>query len=82
VLAGIDAYGLLAAAIPLALAILGVAWRLGALERTVKDLSDDVKETRDDVKTTRDDLGNLRDQLGGRMVGGRRWNDPQQRRGR
>jgi hypothetical protein len=81
VLASIDVYGLLAGVVPLALAILGVAWRLGHLEGTVKDLQDDVKETRDDVKSTRESLGNIRDQLGGRVVGGRRWNDPQQRRG-
>jgi hypothetical protein len=82
VLASIDVYGLLAAAVPLALAILTVAWRLGVLDSTVKDLQDDVKETRDDVKTTRDDLVTLRDQLGGRVIGGRRWNDPQPRRGK
>lgn len=73
---------ILAASVPLALAILGVAWRLGSLESTVKEVQQDVKDVRDDLRDTRDDVATVRDNLGGRVVGGRRWNDPRGRKGR
>lgn len=53
-MAQVDVPAILAASIPLAIAIIGggltMAWRLGGLERSVKDLSNDVTEMRTEVK--------------------------------
>ena len=72
-LAGVDVYGILAAVVPLAIAIIGgglaMAWRLGGLERTVNDLQNKV----DDVSDTVD---GIEEKLDGRRIGGRRWTDP------
>jgi len=50
----VDVVTILAATIPLAIAIIGgglaMAWRLGGLERSVKDLAEDVKELKDKVR--------------------------------
>lgn len=54
IFAQVDVPAILAATVPLAVAIIGggltMAWRLGGLERTVKDLVGDVKDMRTEVK--------------------------------
>lgn len=53
-LAQVDVPAILAATIPLGAAIIGggltMAWRLGGLERTVKNLVDEMKDMRTEVK--------------------------------
>lgn len=50
----VDIAAILSATIPLAIAIVGggltMAWRLGGLEKTVKELNDDVKELKGQVR--------------------------------
>lgn len=60
----IDTPGLLAAVLPLTLAIItGVitlAWRLGKLEQTVHEQRDDMEESQRDRREMRTDLTNIR----------------------
>lgn len=46
----VDYVGLLAVAAPMIIALFGLAYRMGALDRTVKDVKDDTKDMRQDIK--------------------------------
>lgn len=49
-LAQVDYTGLIAIAAPILVALFGVTYRLGALDRTVKDVKEDTKDMRGDIK--------------------------------
>lgn len=49
-LAQVDYTGLVAIAAPILVALFGVVYRMGALDRTVKDVKEDTKEMRGDIK--------------------------------
>lgn len=50
IFANVDYTGLLAIAAPILIALFGVVYRMGALDRTVKDVKDDTHEMRRDIK--------------------------------
>lgn len=52
-LSQIDYVGLGAVVWPVIIALLGVAWRLGALDSKVKDVKEDVSEVKEDVRELR-----------------------------
>lgn len=49
-LANVDYTGILAIAAPILVALFGVTYRMGALDRTVKDVKNDTDEMRKDIK--------------------------------
>jgi hypothetical protein len=46
----VDSGALLGAALPVAVALLTLAWRLGGLERSVKDVQNDVQEMKGQIR--------------------------------
>jgi hypothetical protein len=57
----VDPTAIVAIVVPVCLSIVGgglaMAWRLGGLERTVKDVKEDVSEVKDDVRELRQIAG-------------------------
>lgn len=53
----VDYIGVAAIVAPLLLALLGVAWRIGAIENKVSDVKEDMKEVKTDVRELRQIAG-------------------------
>lgn len=55
--AQVDYVGIAAFVAPIVIGLLGVAWRLGALDSKVKDVKEDVSEVKQDVRELRQIAG-------------------------
>lgn len=53
----VDYLGLAAIVVPVLVSLLGVAWRLGAVESKVNDVKEDVTEVKQDVRELRQVAG-------------------------